>query len=130
MSVRLLTDYAWSDRTATSRNSQWKAWVAFCHDDHWPVLPAAEAHFMAFIVCLAMERDAGCKHVSSRSIPQYLSAVRGKQLVFYGRYSASHFCGMSSLVTEAGRKRITPKPKSVVASPLLSSSRFARWLIR
>lgn len=84
MSARLLTDYAWSDRTTTSRNSQWKSWVEFCHEDQRPVLPVSEAHFVAFIGWLAVEREAGRRQVSSRSIPQYLSAVRGMQVVLYG----------------------------------------------
>lgn len=84
MSAHLLSTYAWSDRTATSRNTQWHTWVAFCESEQRVLLPVSEAHLVAFIGWLASERVAGRRHVSSRSIPQYLSAVRTMQTLALG----------------------------------------------
>lgn len=84
MSARLLADYAWSDRTAQSRNSQLQAWVEFCTAEQLVFLPVTEAHFVAFIGWLAAERTAGRRRVSGNSIPQYLSAVRQMHLLVVG----------------------------------------------
>lgn len=83
-SASLLREYAWSDRTVTTRNSQWKAWVCFCEEEGRTILPVTEAHFIAFIGWLTMEREGGRRSVSSASIPQYLNAVRQMQLATMG----------------------------------------------
>lgn len=84
MSRRLLSEYAWSERTLTSRNSQWQTWLEFCSSDNWAVLPVTEAHFISFVGWIASEREAGRRRISAVSIPQYLSAVRQMQLVLHG----------------------------------------------
>ena len=84
MTVRLLEQYAWSDRTDASRHSQWRAWLEFCASDDLPVLPVTDAHFLSFVGWLGVEREAGRRSVGSASIPQYLSAVRQMQLLLTG----------------------------------------------
>ena len=44
------------------------------------MLPVTEAHLVAFIGWLAAGGEAGCRALSSTSIPQHLSAVREMQL--------------------------------------------------
>jgi len=83
-SMQLISDFAWSGRTAASRQSQWKAWVEFCTADERPVLPATEAHFIAFVGWLTSERESGRRSVSSTSLPQYFSAVRQMQITLIG----------------------------------------------
>lgn len=83
-SATLLSDFAWSERTSSTRNSQWRAWVTFCEAEGRSLLPATEAHMISFIGWLAMERESGRRSVSSKSIPQYLSAVRQMQQVTLG----------------------------------------------
>lgn len=84
MSARLLRDYTWSDRTTTSRNSQWDIWVEFCTADKREVLPVTEGHFIAFIGWMANERRERRRKISSSSIPQYLSAVRQMKVMLTG----------------------------------------------
>ena len=80
----LLADYAWSPNTVRSRNAQWQAWVSFCTSENRMLLPATEAHFIAFIGWVASEREAGRRSVSAASLPQYLSAVRQMHLAVIG----------------------------------------------
>lgn len=84
MSATLLRDYAWSDRTSSTRNSPWETWVEFCKDDGREVLPVTEGHILSFIGWLALARQEKRRSISSRSVPQYLSAVRQMQLVLTG----------------------------------------------
>lgn len=83
-SSQLLADFAWSTRTERSRNSQWKAWVEFCTAENRALLPATEAHFVAFIGWLASEREARRRQVGSSSLAQYFSAVRQMQVILTG----------------------------------------------
>lgn len=83
-SEALVKEYAWSSRTLRSRGSQWKAWLAFCIEDDRTPLPVTEAHMVAFIGWLKLSRERGERCVSSRSIPQYLSAVRRMHLTLTG----------------------------------------------
>lgn len=76
MAASLVRQYAWSTRTESTRNSQWLAWVEFCEQEGRPLLPATEAHFVAYVGWLMGERIAERRSVSSRSLPQYFSAVR------------------------------------------------------
>ena len=80
----LLADFTWNTRTGRSRNSQWKVWVEFCRQEKRALLPATEAHFVAFIGWLASEREAQPRQVSSSSLPQYFSAVRQMQVILTG----------------------------------------------
>ena len=84
MSAKLVADFAWSERTTTARNSQWKTWLMFCQAEGRTPLPVTEAHIIAFIGWLKIARDRGERTVGSTSIPQYLSAVRQMQLVLTG----------------------------------------------
>jgi len=67
-----------------SRNSQWGAWLSFCDDEDRVPLPVTEAHLVAFVGWLAVERERGRRSVGSSSIPQYISAVRQMQLLLTG----------------------------------------------
>lgn len=53
MAAELVAEYAWSDRTTSSRNSQWRCWAALCDAEGRSVLPATEANFVAYIGWLA-----------------------------------------------------------------------------
>ena len=80
----LLRDFAWSDRTAASRNSQWKCWVEYCDAARLAPRPVSEAHLIGFIEWLAQEREANRRRVGSTSLPQYISAMRQMQQVLMG----------------------------------------------
>lgn len=84
MSATMLRDYAWSDRTSSTRNSQWETWVEFCKDDGREVLPVTEGHILSFIGWIAIARQEKRRSISSRSVPQYISAVRQMQVVLTG----------------------------------------------
>lgn len=84
LAASLVREYAWSARTKSTRNSQWRTWVDFCEDEGRPLLPVTEAHFVAYVGWLMGERIAEHRSVSSRSLPQYLSAVRTIQSTLLG----------------------------------------------
>lgn len=69
MSSRLLCYFSWSERTSSSRSSQWRTWIEFCTADGRPLLPGTEAHFIAYVMWFVSEREAGRRTVSSSSLP-------------------------------------------------------------
>ena len=75
MPAKLVHDLAWSDRTTTSWNSQWKCWVEFSTQEDRPVLPITEAKLVAYVGWLANERKARRPAMRSTSLPHYISAV-------------------------------------------------------
>ena len=83
-SASLLCDFAWSDRTVASRNSQWNCLVEYCDVARLAPIPVSEAHLIRFIGWLAQERGANRRRVGSTSSPQYISAVRQMQQVSMG----------------------------------------------
>lgn len=74
--VELVHQHAWSSRTTSSRQSQWRALQQFCRDCNLTPLPAKEAHFLSFFGWLKHEKELGKRKVGATSIPQYLTAVR------------------------------------------------------
>jgi hypothetical protein len=73
---RLLDDFALDTRTVGSRSSQWAAYVEFCKQERRALVPVSESQLLAYVGWLAMEREAGRRSVSAKSLPQYLPAVR------------------------------------------------------
>lgn len=67
-----------------TRNQQWNTWLEFCEEDGRRPLPVTEAHFVAFIGWLTLERGRGGHQICSSSVPQYMSAVRQMQLTLTG----------------------------------------------
>lgn len=67
----LLKEYAWCDRTKSSRNSQWNCWVKFCEDEGRNTLPITEAHLLEVNARTRTNR----RSVGHASLLQYLSAV-------------------------------------------------------
>lgn len=112
-SASLLSDFAWSERTTSTRNSQWKTWVSFCDAEGRPILPVTEAHFVAFIGWLTLEREAGRRSVSSASIPQYLSAVRQMHQTTLG-YAIPSFPLVAALIRGYSRWEEANFPKTEV----------------
>ena len=84
MAAELVHDFAWSDRTTASQNSQWKCWVEFSTQEDRSVLPITEAKLVAYVGWLANESKAGRRAVRSTYLPQYISAVRQRQLTLMG----------------------------------------------
>ena len=89
-SAELVRIYSWSERTESSRQSQWRAWLASCEQDELTPLPVTEGHKLAFIGWLKSSHEQGTKMFSASSIPQYLSAVRVMHQLFTGE-SVPHY---------------------------------------
>lgn len=130
-SSQLLSEFAWSGRTAATRNSQWRAWVDFCTADDRPLLPVTEAHFVSFVGWLTSEREAGRRQVSTASLPQYFSAVRQMQVVLTGiPVPQFPFLPMLSGGTPGGKKHTSLVVRCVVAFRLLFCRRFGASVCR
>jgi hypothetical protein len=69
---RLLEDFAWSRRTIGSRSTQWKAYLNFLGLEERSIETVKEGQLMAYVVWLAVEREAGRRSVSAASLPQYI----------------------------------------------------------
>ena len=67
---------AWSDTTLKTRNSQWKKYIEFCHDNDIQAMPASHETVTRFLVFLART----CKF---STVNNYSSAVNRLHL-FYG----------------------------------------------
>ena len=67
--TRLLVEFGWGKYTWSTRASQVAKWMRFCDEDMRSALPAAEGDVLAYIGFLSLEG-----HVSSESLPQYVSA--------------------------------------------------------
>jgi hypothetical protein len=73
---RLLDDFSWGTRTVGSRSTQWAAYVEFFKQERRALVPVSESQLLAYVGWLAMEREAGRRSVSAKSLSQYLSEVR------------------------------------------------------
>lgn len=80
----LMEQVAWSSRTDSSRQSQWRVWLAFCIPDNRPSLPVTECHVLTFFGWLKSERRAERRRITAALVPQYLSAVRQMHLLYVG----------------------------------------------
>ena len=63
--LELVSAYAWSDRTLQARNSQWAAWVTFCHSENRSMLPVTEGHMASLMTHLQYFPSAFCLSSSS-----------------------------------------------------------------
>lgn len=75
---------AWSTRTYTRINSQSKCYKIFSDDDGRDPLPISEGHLLAFIGWLKSERMAVRRGVATKSVPQYLNAIRTMHRFYIG----------------------------------------------
>ena len=112
-SASLLSDFAWSERTTSTKNSQWKTWISFCDAEGRPILPVTEAQFVAFIEWLTLEHETGRRSVSSASIPQDLIAVRQMHHTTLG-YAIPSFPWVAALIRGYSRWKEANFPKTEV----------------
>jgi hypothetical protein len=82
--TELLQSYAWSGRTLGARTIQWSCWLEFCAADGHDAITVTEANLLGYISWLTSERECGRRHVSSSSLPQYMSDVRSMHLMLVG----------------------------------------------
>jgi hypothetical protein len=66
----------WGSRTVCSRFSQWAAYEEFLKQERRALVLVSESQLLPYMDWLAMEREAGQRSVSAKSLPQYLPAVR------------------------------------------------------
>lgn len=63
---------------------QWRTWLSFCEADGCQPLPVTEAHLLAFVGWICEQREAGRRRIGASSIPQYIAAVRQRQVIGMG----------------------------------------------
>lgn len=125
-SAELVTQFAWSERTESSRQSQWKAWVEFCTEDGRQPLPVTEGHLVAFIGWLKLSRERGTRGVGVNSLPQYLSAVRRMHELYVGR-AVPHYPFVDVVVRAYGKWEEQHFPKDTVRCGVDATSALRIW---
>jgi hypothetical protein len=74
---RLPDNFAWEKkRPVGSRSSQWAAYVEFSKQERLAIVSVSERQMLAYVRWLAMEREAVRRSVATKSLLQYLSAIR------------------------------------------------------
>lgn len=124
--AELVAQYAWSERTESSRQSQWKAWVEFCTEDDRQPIPVTEGNLVAFIGWLKLSRERGTRQVGVTSIPQYVSAVRRMHELYTGRAVPS-YPFLESVIRAYGKWEEGNFPKELVRCGVDAQKMLMIW---
>lgn len=124
--AELVAQHAWSERTESSRQSQWKAWIEFCTEDDRQPIPVTEGSLVAFIGWLKMSRERGTRQVGAASIPQYVSAVRRMHELYTGR-AVPAYPFLESVTRAYGKWEEAKYPKDLVRCGVDAEKMLLIW---